>query len=279
MYKTEFRFLTSSKDKSIFLAHYSPQDSNLTAGAVILIPPFAEEMNRSKRMYVLTARQLANAGFHVFCFDLVGTGDSECEFQDCSYVDWSQNIKDVYAHVTKSHSCSVHFIALRFGALLLADFLRENSENVKTCIFWDPVESGEVFFRQLIRTKLAADMAIGSEKKTSEELMVELSDQGYLEIGGYAINQPLAEKIQQLKLVEFIPNMLGHVELYWMQTNPNAGKIKTPALPNSLKNITSDKVSFHTVEDIRFWMQQEVTIAPNLLRETCKVLAHDEILH
>tara|TARA_B110000238_G_C16067394_1_gene413366 strand:- start:879 stop:1052 length:174 start_codon:yes stop_codon:yes gene_type:complete len=49
---------------------------------VIFVPPFAEEMNRSKRMYVLFARLLADAGIKSICFDFAGTGDSSGEWSD-----------------------------------------------------------------------------------------------------------------------------------------------------------------------------------------------------
>tara|TARA_B110000240_G_C13425650_1_gene421472 strand:+ start:552 stop:725 length:174 start_codon:yes stop_codon:yes gene_type:complete len=49
---------------------------------VIFVPPFAEEMNRSKRMYVLCARLLADAGIKSICFDFAGTGDSSGEWSD-----------------------------------------------------------------------------------------------------------------------------------------------------------------------------------------------------
>lgn len=47
----------------------------MTRGSIVYIHPFAEEMNKSRRMAALQARALTLAGFAVLQLDLIGCGD------------------------------------------------------------------------------------------------------------------------------------------------------------------------------------------------------------
>ncbi|WP_229425321.1 hypothetical protein [Massilia sp. Se16.2.3] len=53
-------------------------------GALVYVHPFAEEMNRSRRMAALQARALAARGIGVLQLDLHGCGDSVGDFGDAT---------------------------------------------------------------------------------------------------------------------------------------------------------------------------------------------------
>jgi exosortase A-associated hydrolase 2 len=274
LHNVEFRYLPSSRGKKIFLAHYTSLTPNTrhSLQAVILAPPFGEEMNRSKRMFVLCARQLANLGFHAICFDYAGTGDSEGDWEEFGYVDWQQNLKDVCEYAYRQELCEVGLIALRLGAPLAAKLLAEKELHIKHCVFWDPIENGQDFFRQLMRTKLVAEMAVGGEKKTTKEFLDELELVGHIEIGGYCITKSLAAELNNIKLSDSFPTLLQCTNLDWLQINSSASN--NACMPSSISESIQRKVAFSTVEDIKFWMQQEVTLAPNLLIKTCDIFNH-----
>src|SRR5436190_21776504 len=59
-----------------------------SAGAMLYLHPFAEEMNKSRRMAAMQARALAAAGWTVLQLDLFGCGDSEGEFGSASWTQW-----------------------------------------------------------------------------------------------------------------------------------------------------------------------------------------------
>ena len=278
MHSTEFEYLQTNHHSQILLAHYIPSQPIVTAkgghGAVILVPPFAEEMNRSRRMYVLCARLLANNGIHAVIFDFSGTGDSSGEWGQFCYSDWMGDIKHVYTHCS-SFADNVSFIALRFGALILSDVVSQSDIDVDRCIFWDPIENGEILIRQLIRIKIAAAMADESKKLTTKEILDDIESMGYLESGGYKISKSLIDDINSKRLSDLIESVLDNIELDWMQLGKHS-ETKKQWLPNSIfeKNLSQDqcnKIVMHPVNDVKFWMQQEVTIAPELLRETQRV--------
>ena len=62
-------------------ALYVPALSRSDRG-VVLLPPFAEEMNLSRRMLRLQASALAERGIAALVLDLFGTGDSAGDFGD-----------------------------------------------------------------------------------------------------------------------------------------------------------------------------------------------------
>ena len=60
----------------VFAIYHRPAEGGSNGPAMLYLPPFAEEMNRSRRMAALQARALAAAGYGVLLLDPYGTGDS-----------------------------------------------------------------------------------------------------------------------------------------------------------------------------------------------------------
>ncbi|HEU6456255.1 MAG TPA: hydrolase 2, exosortase A system-associated, partial [Roseateles sp.] len=60
---------------------------------VLYLHPFAEEMNKSRRMAALACRKLAQAGHAVLQIDLRGCGDSSADFGDASWADWQADVR------------------------------------------------------------------------------------------------------------------------------------------------------------------------------------------
>ena len=273
MHTTDFRFLPSSQNSQIFLAHYSPADYKLIAAekkAVIFVPPFAEEMNRSRRMYVLCARLLASMGLEAVCFDYAGTGDSEGEWGSFSIADWQTNLRDVYQSVRQAGISDISLIGVRFGALLIAQTLIVNDLNINKCILWDPIESGEAFMRQLIRIKIAAAMAEESRKISTQDVLADLERQGYVEIGGYHLADSMIKAMNELTLSKTIDTLINATDLHWMALSRlNKGSAST--IPACVPEELAENLTVHSIKDTKFWMQQEVTISPLLLQATRKI--------
>ncbi|MFK7794812.1 MAG: hypothetical protein AB8B89_05650 [Gammaproteobacteria bacterium] len=274
MHTTDFQYLPSSKNSQIFLAHYAPVEQSEAVGdlqTVIFVPPFAEEMNRSKRMYVLCARLLADAGLHALCFDFSGTGDSSGEWGDFDYNDWKSNLIDVFQLAKKLNS-KVSLVTLRDSALIPLNLIKQTDIQIDKCVLWDPIDSGEVLIRQLIRMKIASAMAGDLKKVTTKEVLASIEQSGFLEVGGYHVSSELIDQIKAEKISDSVADVLALTELHWM----TIGKSTSSSMPICLSklNLTDamqKQLTLHTVNDVKFWMQQEVTISPLLLRETKQV--------
>src|SRR5262245_5413710 len=76
----------------VFSLFVGPPAHVLRRGGVLFVPPFAEEMNKSRRQVMLAARALAAAGFGVLLSDLYGTGDSGGEFADGRVAAWRSDL-------------------------------------------------------------------------------------------------------------------------------------------------------------------------------------------
>ena len=277
MHTADFQYLPSSQNSQIFIAHYAPLEQSGVVGdvqTVIFVPPFAEEMNRSKRMYVLCARLLADAGIHSICFDFAGTGDSSGEWGDFDYFDWEKNLVDV-CQLAKKFTSKISLITLRDGALISLGLMKQAEIKLHKCVLWDPVDSGEVLIRQLIRMKIASAMAGDLKKITTQEVLDGIEQSGFLEVGGYHVTSELIDSIKSQKISNSIEFALSSTELHWMTTGKSSGNSQQQ-LPicltklNLAENLLA-QLTMHSVNDVRFWMQQEVTISPLLLRVTKQV--------
>ena len=87
---------------------------------LLLVPPFAEELNKCRRLMALCAQRLAAAGAEVWWPDLFGTGDSAGAFSDASWSHWVDDLCEIDAALAQSApDAAPAYLALRSGALLL----------------------------------------------------------------------------------------------------------------------------------------------------------------
>jgi len=75
-------FLPASRGERFCIFHPA---AGALRGAVLYLHPFAEEMNKSRRMAALQSRMLAARGIAVLQIDLFGCGDSSGDFGDASW--------------------------------------------------------------------------------------------------------------------------------------------------------------------------------------------------
>ena len=72
--------------------HHTPRAGQTPLGAVLYIHPWAEEMNKSRRMAALGSRALAAQGWAVLQVDLLGCGDSSGDFGDATWEAWLDDV-------------------------------------------------------------------------------------------------------------------------------------------------------------------------------------------
>lgn len=173
-------------DGQRFMNEWAPVDM-APRRAVVLIPPFGEEMNKSRRTIAMAARLLASHGFAVYAFDPAGTGDSEGEFGDATWARWTSDANFAMARTSSRFSTPLTLWAIRSGALLLPALDRVFDD----LLLWQPVTSGDAYLTQLLRLKIAADTFAGVEGTTTKQLRSQLASGQTLEIAGYELNPGL----------------------------------------------------------------------------------------
>jgi exosortase A-associated hydrolase 2 len=98
-------FFLPAGPRALFALHHEPTAP--VRGAIVYVPPFGEEMNKSRRMAALQARALAAAGWHVLQIDLFGTGDSEGDFAEATWDAWLEDIATAVGFSSAQYFCQV----------------------------------------------------------------------------------------------------------------------------------------------------------------------------
>ncbi|HEY9550049.1 MAG TPA: hypothetical protein VIR45_11165, partial [Kiloniellaceae bacterium] len=81
----------------LFAVHHAAAPASRQGLGLVYLPPFAEEMNRSRRMAALQARRLAALGVDDLLLDPFGTGDSAGDFGDARWEIWREDARTAIA--------------------------------------------------------------------------------------------------------------------------------------------------------------------------------------
>jgi len=115
----------------------------------VLCYPVGQEYIRSHRAFYQLAVRLARAGFHVLRFDYYGCGDSEGDFEDANFSQWTEDIVDAVAEIRrKSGWQKVCLIGMRLGATL-SMMAAANQQNIEGLILWEPIVDGKKYLEEL----------------------------------------------------------------------------------------------------------------------------------
>jgi len=235
---------------------------------VLYLHPFAEEMNKSRRMAALACRALAEAGHAVLQIDLRGCGDSSADFGDASWADWQADVRLALAELDRRVPDTPLWLwSLRAGALLAAtDWGRPVNH-----LLWQPMTSGKLALQQFLRLKLAAELASGAGKGLMDQLKTELTAGRPVEIAGYRLGAALASGLEAAKLSP--AGTPGRVE--WLELSTREDATLTPVSEQAIKGWQDAgwTVRPQLVPGPGFWATAEIELAPALITRTVEALA------
>src|SRR5437762_4213135 len=168
-------------------------------GALVYIHPWAEEMNKSRRMAALQSRALAAAGYSVLQIDLNGCGDSSGDFADATWDRWLDDIADAADWLTLRTDAPLWLWGLRAGCLLASQAVARLPQ---TCaqLYWQPATSGKVVLQQFLRLKVAGMLMEGGAKGVLNELRARLAAGDAVEVAGYRLSAGLAHALESATL-------------------------------------------------------------------------------
>lgn len=237
---------------------------------VLYLHPFAEEMNKSRRMVALACRALAEAGHAVLQIDLRGCGDSSADFGNASWTDWQADVglalAELDRRVPDSVAAPLWLWSLRAGALLAAtDWGR-----LVNHLVWQPMTNGKLALQQFLRLKLAAEMASGASKGLMDQLKTELAAGRPVEIAGYRLGSALASGLEAAK---FAPTGTpGRIE--WLELSTREDATLTPVSEQAIKAWQNAgwTVRPQIVQGPGFWATSEIELAPALIARTVEAL-------
>lgn len=240
-------------------------------GALLYVPPFGEEMNRTRRATTLAARALAARGWTVLQPDLHGTGDSDGEFGNARWNGWKADLALTHDWLADKTGQAVGLWGLRLGALLALDYARTSARKVDRFLLWQPVLRGAVYLNQLLRIRLAGEILAGG-KPDSKALRSVLRTEA-MEIGGYMLAPALADAIDAIDAAA-MPAPGAPVS--WLEVVASAGQpVSRPVQQQALTwRKQGAKVHLQAVHDAACWSTQEVAECPQLRAATLDILAN-----
>jgi len=242
-------------------------------GKILYVPPFAEEMNKSRRMAALAVRAFAQAGFGVMQIDLFGCGDSSGDFEEATWLHWKSDIELARSWIDDRIDGGLHIWALRLGALLALDCIAGGNARAASLMLWQPVLNGEAFMSQFLRIATAADaFREGNRRVSTQTLRAQLNRGETIEVAGYSLTSQLVTAIDALKLSELIP---AGIPVHWFDIRNEAAHeipVATERALNSWRD-AGTPVRHERIMGAPFWTTQEIATVPQLIEASVAALA------
>lgn len=251
----------------LFSLYFAPRTERSKGRAVLVCPPFAEEMNKARRMVALQARRFAADGFGVLLVDLYGTGDSAGDFADARWAIWRDDLLRAARWLFEQGYARITLWGLRVGAILAADVARELGAGVERLLFWQPVARGEQMMTQFLRLRLAADLITDGEKITTQQLREALYRGEPVEVAGYTVAPELARAIDATDLQSLVT--AGSPPVDWIEITPTARAL-TPVARNIVDAWRAAAVAVRAEALVgeSFWNTPEIALVPELITRT-----------
>ena len=260
-------FFLAGSQGALFAVHHPPANKGAEKNAILYVSPFAEEMNKSRRMAALQARRMATAGWGVLIPDLYGTGDSAGDFVDARWAIWQDDLLRCADWLRQRGYERLTLWGLRFGGLLAMDQVATVA--AARLLLWQPVLSGQRFLHQFLRLRLAADRFKGSNDSMGQ-LQEKLAAGHSLEVAGYELHPELASALEQVR-----PSMPPtHVHVDWFVVAGTVDAALSLASQRIVETWRASGVTVRTQTVIgdAFWATQEIAEAPILLEATLTAL-------
>lgn len=258
---------------NLFAIYHPASNPEKQRHDVILLPPFAEEMNKSRRMLSLQAREFARQGIGAMLLDLFGTGESQGEFGDARWAIWKEDVEVACAWLRAHGATRIGLLGLRLGAVLAMDCAREQERNLAEIVLWQPVVNGATAMTQFLRLRLAAEMlADGGNRGSVQNLRQVLNSGQLVEVAGYDLAPDLVAAVDALRLDEMaVPST---APVHWLELVAESEHGLAPASQRVLQAWKAKGVNVRAVPVIgpAFWSTTEVTLAPDLLRVTSQIV-------
>lgn len=252
---------------------FFPAQGNQEKGAVLHVPAFAEEMNKSRHVVVKQARKLAQSGYSVLLVDLFGTGDSEGEFVEARWHIWQQDIDLLIGWLRETKHQNITLWGLRLGALLAFSCAQSN-QAIQQLLLWQPVISGEQFAQQFLRLRLAASMMSGGEKETVKSLKARLDNGDSLEVAGYELAPQLFTSVAESNMKSVV--LVDHLQaVKWLEVSGSKKELAIPSqkLLADWRETLNVPINAEAVEGKQFWSNQEIVWADSLITKTSEMFS------
>lgn len=268
---TALPFFLSAGQGERFCLYHEPEPGVPPRGAILYVHPFAEELNKSRRMVSLQARAYAQAGFGVLQIDLYGCGDSSGELATARWETWLGDLARAWQWLAGRHPGPRYLWGLRLGALLALDFATRVRPDA--LILWQPALSGSAHLNQFARLQSTARLFSGAP-----------AAQQQAEIAGYLMAPALSAAIGRLDAAALAPRC----PVQWLELSAappsaaddyalaagGAGVALQPASALLIERWLADGAQVHAypLRGEPFWSSADIGVVPELLAASSAAL-------
>ncbi|MFH7044196.1 hydrolase 2, exosortase A system-associated [Paucibacter sp. JuS9] len=266
-------YLDSPRHGQRFCVHHEA-DGERPRGRILYLAPFADEMNKARRMAALQARALAKAGFDVLQIDLLGCGDSSGDFGDASWEAWIDDVLHACEWLlARPSNLPLWLWGLRSGCLLAAEAHRRLAVP-SHLLFVQPPVSGKPLLQQFLRLKLAGDMLDGSSKGLMARMRADLEQGQALEIAGYTLSAALAQGLETAQLLPPQGARASPPQLVWVELVSREDAQFSPVSQQAQQHWRDAgyALSCELVRGAGFWQTAEIEEVPALIEACSRLL-------
>lgn len=264
-------FLAAEKGQRFCI--FTPSLLQSSKGALLYLHPFAEELNKSRRMVAQQITALASAGFDVLQIDMLGCGDSSGDFEDATWADWVADGKLGVEWLRANSDAPLWLWGLRCGGLLATDLARYYGSEI-SLLLWQPIFSGANVVRDFLRLALAGEFISGGGKAKTAEMRAQLKEGHTVEVAGYALSAAMAEQIASVTLAGDTSKSRWPKRVGWLDIGSDFQTSPSPAVAAVLDQIQAGggTVIYRCLRGAAFWQTSEIETVPALINETESVL-------
>lgn len=257
-------FLPVAGGRRFCLLH-TPSDTAPVRAAVLYVHPFAEELNRSRRMAALASRRLAESGIAVLQMDFFGCGDSDGDFGEATWDRWMEDANAALDWLEDRFAAPLWIWGTRLGGLLALQSIKRRTD-VRGMLLWQPQLSGKDALRQFLRIKTAEQMLHRPESGQKVDVRAQLSGGAAVEIAGYSLSPALADGIEAAE-AGALPDSLRVEYIEITAASPGSLSPKASAQIGQWKE-HGHQVNAVVVGGGQFWQMTEPKDVPELLHAT-----------
>lgn len=228
---------------------------------VLVLPPFAEEMNKCRPLLARVARALAAQGCACLLPDLYGTGDSGGAFGEADWNVWLADANALDAWLADRFPDSRSgLLAVRSGALLLGGMRGAAQGCTGTrVVCWQPVLDGRRYLQQVLRLRVMAGRMTGGEESV-KSLEARLAGGETLEVAGYALSAALASGLSEATLSPAsLARADGAVLLEFAASVLSEPSLPVARLTTAVRE-AGGAAEARTVACEQFWTTQEIAV-------------------
>jgi exosortase A-associated hydrolase 2 len=250
-------------------AMYHAAAAGAPRGQLLVVPPFVEEMNKSRRMLALLARAAARRGVGTLLLDLYGTGESEGDFADARWEIWKDDIVAGLAWLRERGGGWLGLLGERLGALLALDAAREHGQSSMPIFLWQPTLNGTTALTQFLRMRMMSSLARAGSGESTDDLRRELANRRSVEVGGYELHPQLARQIDGLRLEELAGERAAPI--HWFELVSEPGRAISLASRRAIDTLRGRGVEVREAVALGppFWSAVEIAEATALIDATC----------